>query len=718
MDLSNDEFQSSRLVFSILNLLLLETRPSEKYPINVPEKYSLTRFQKRIIRKKDYGWTILKTLSKAIANFSGLGGPIEALIDARSSTIRDKNNAAEEILSRYVNWIGKQSLLVLAIDNYQFMNREIKHSLESILRKSKGNIAFIIVDRTFNNISESSPSLFDFHNEKKIIELFPFSKVETYSLIKKSITSSPDNLKKISEDIYTKTLGLPKDIEYCVQQYNRAFFNKEPKAEILGLLSTLDRLPLMHQQFLMIVSLLDGGISEQLAINAVLRIDGVSNYSEVKNILDELIALEYLKINSTSGDKLRPGHERIVQATREIINEEVLHEVRGSLINEIEKILDTSNRIERQDYLLHCFIGLQTANELRNKLHYISRLVRTQHRKEQFAYLVSISEELMEIISIFPESTVILILDSFQKSSAFDKGLQIINLLEEKTNYINQDLLLFKFKFLTQLYQYEQAKPIMELLDNESWNIVYKTNLLMALENNEKAKEIIEGVSSKLKVTKEYEAIIMRNTVTLFPSKLAMSNLNKAEKYFSKLESEYRLATIETNKSLVYICQGSLGDSLKVLNKSIIRMESIDSNEIYQPYINIAVTYVLLGKYNVAIEYFKKASNSVPRNLLLDQIKIEVNKIITKYLENLINNEMALSCLKELFERIKGIEMPYLRRIIKHNMNVLNSKKESRVSGIEGFLANNQNVSLYVPVKLKKDSSRFLVIIPSVHWRY
>ncbi len=73
-----------------------------------------------------------------------------------------------------------------------------------------------------------------------------------------------NHLKKLTKDIHVKSLGLPKDIRYCLDKYLLEIKRGVKPGEIEGLLSTLDKLPEIHRQFLLIVSLLNGGLKKKL----------------------------------------------------------------------------------------------------------------------------------------------------------------------------------------------------------------------------------------------------------------------------------------------------------------------------------------------------------------------------------------------------------------------------------------------------------------------
>ena len=115
-------------------------------------------------------------------------------------------------------------------------------------------------------------------------------------------------------------------------------------------LSTIDRLPLIHREFLIIAALLDGGVKKAIARGTVSRLQARMTHAQARRLVDDLVAHDYLRLNSDSGDRLRPGHERIVTAIRDLADDELQEEVRRSLIEELAFALEEPNANEAETY--------------------------------------------------------------------------------------------------------------------------------------------------------------------------------------------------------------------------------------------------------------------------------------------------------------------------------------------------------------------------------
>ncbi len=106
-----------------------------------------------------------------------------------------------------------------------------------------------------------------------------------------------------------------------------------------GAAPSIDRLFLIHRQFLAIATLLDGGVKKAIAQGTVARLTALHE-SSLSEVVDDLVARDYLRVNSESGDRLRPGHERIATAIRDLADDELQEEVRRSLIEELANALE------------------------------------------------------------------------------------------------------------------------------------------------------------------------------------------------------------------------------------------------------------------------------------------------------------------------------------------------------------------------------------------
>jgi tetratricopeptide (TPR) repeat protein len=527
----------------------------------------------------------------------------------------------------------------LTVDNVQFLNLDTRLSLESALQRVGDRVRLIAVDRTTGGSSELNPPVRCFSEATLELQLDVLTRQQTEQLVSSVIADDPETVRALAEDVYTKTSGLAKDIEYCLRQYSMALGRGAGAGAIEGLLSTIDRLPLIHRQFLVIAALLDGGVQKTIAHGTVSRLASAYDRARLDEIVDELIARDYLRLNGENGNRLRPGHERIVIAIRELADEDLHDEIRCSLVDELTAALEAPVTDESETYLLHCLVGLQTARELARHIHYITRLIQAQHRQDQFSYLVAISDELHDILPLLPTHALNDLLDAMQKSSAFEQGIQTVALLDAQGVPGEDERRIFQLKYLTQAYRYDEALALAGRIGDDDRSAVYRVNLLMAVHRDDEARAVTD--SHLTDVPSEFQAVLRRNTITLYDADTALQHLAEAYAYFERDRSDFRLATVDTNRSTVLIQLGRYGDAGRCLERSVERMRYVRSREIFQAQLNVAIRAALLGDHATALAAADEAAVKVPRALLFDQVKIEINRTVLRCAAGIIDRDGA-----------------------------------------------------------------------------
>ena len=702
IDVANDEYQSSRTITSLLKLSLVAGPMTGTSRISVPESLSLERYR-RHTKQRGIGRGLLRAVAQAIGAAIGLGTAVSAALDSKGE---HGSPSVEDELAAYLSWVVKRAALFLAIDNLQFLNLDVRLTLESVLQRVGGETRFVAVDRTVHGVSELDPPLRCFADALLDVHLGNLSPAETKELVEGAIGGDAETVGLLAEDIFIKTDGLAKDVEYCLRQYALELGRGAQAGAIEGLLSTIDRLPLIHRQFLIIAALLDGGVKKAIARGTVSRLTSAYDAAQLDGVVDDLVARDYLRLNSESGDRLRPGHERIVIAIRDLADDELQEEVRRSLIEELAIALEEPNANESETYLLHCLVGLQTARELARNVHYISQLIQSQHRQDQFSYLVAISDELQEILPLLPEHVLNDLLDAMQKSSAFEKGLQIVRLLDSSGAPGASERRLYRLKYLTQAYRYDEALALSEEIGDEEWGAVYRINALMSLDRDDEARTLADAHLSA--TMSECQAVLRRNTITLYDVDTALRHLDEAYRYFEPEQSAFRLATIDTNRSLVYLQARRFGDALRCLDRAITGMRYVGSREIFQAQLNLGIRAALLGDHASALDTLTEAAVHVPRALLLDQIKISVSRTVIECVSGRISGNACEQELLQYLHRIRGVQMPYLQRVLKMNLAAARGEP-SRARPDEGRVSLTANLI----------AGRAIWQFPmSIHWRY
>jgi tetratricopeptide (TPR) repeat protein len=706
-DVANDEYQSTRTIGSLLKTSLVAGRMTGASIISVPEELSLDRYRRRT-RRRGAGRGFIRAIAAAIGGAIGLGTAVGAALDKSSPA-----GAApvEDELAAYFSWAARRELVLLVLDNVQFLNLDVRLTIESVLQRVGKNIRLIALDRTVDDASQLAPPIRCFADGLLELRVGHLTRSETEQLVAGAVGRDV-GVDSLAEDIFTKTNGLAKDVEYCLRQYSLELGRGARVGAIDGLLSTIDRLPLIHRQFLVIAAFLDGGVNKGIARGTVRRLAAVYDNTRLDAVVDELVARDYLRLTGEAHDRLRPGHERIVTAIRDLADEDLHEEVRHSLIEELTAALEAPDAGENEAYLLHCLVGLQTARELTRNLHYISRLIQSQHRQDQFSYLVAISDELQEVLALLPEHVLDDLLDAMQKSSAFDRGLQVVRLLDSKDVPGSATRKIYRLKYLTQAYRYDEALELSEELGQDEWGAVYRLNALMALDRVDEARALADAHLSD--TLSECQAVLRRNAVTLYDVSAALSHLDRAYEYFEREHSDYRLATVDTNRGLVYLNAGGLGDALRSLETALERMRYVGSREVYQAQVNLAVRSALLGDHASALDALGAAAVHVPRALLLDQVKISMNRAVIECAAGMTDSADCERSLVSSSRRTRGVQTPYLDRALAANLAVARGERPTEP------VAHPERVSLTaeLPADGRFRSGAMWSLMMSVHWRY
>jgi hypothetical protein len=663
VDVANDEYHGTRTIGALLKLALVAGPMTGTSTISVPEPLSLPRYRRQN-RQRRVGRGFLRALVQGIAATVGVGAAAKAVLETETDV---DGLQVEDDLAAYLSWVAKREDVFLAVDNIQFLNLDVRLTLESVIQRVGGRMRFISLDRTTGGVSELNPPLRCFSEAMVELHLGVLTRDETEQLVAGTVVDDPEAPGRLADDVYTKTGGLAKDIEYCLRQYSMELGRGARVGAIEGLLSTIDRLPVIHRQFLVIAALLDGGVKQPIARRTVSRLASAYDRARLDEVVDELIARDYLRLNGDNGDRLRPGHERIVIAIRDLADEDLQDEVRRSLVEELASALEAPTTDESETYLLHCLVGLQTARELARNIHYIARLVQSQHRQDQFSYLVAISDELHDILPLLPAHALNDLLDAMQKSSAFEQGLQLVALLDAHDVPGAAERRIHRLKYLTQAYRYDEALSLAEDIgDEDDRSAVYRINLLMAVHRDDEARAIADRHLTDAR--SEYQAVLRRNTITLYDIDTAVRHLDEAYAYFERDQSDFRLATVDTNRSTVFIQGGRYGDAGRCLERSVERMRYVKSREIFQAQLNIAVRAALLGDHATALEVVDEAALQVPRALLFDQVKIEINRTVMRCASGVIDRAAAEAALAACAARIRGYQMPYLHEFATANI--------------------------------------------------
>lgn len=358
--------------------------------------------------------------------------------------------------------------------------------------------------------------------------------------------------------------------------------------------------------------------------------------------------------------------------------------------------------------LIGLFIVVWTTIMIDRRNSTAAAAIRRRYRRDDFPALVALADEMDSQVANLPEQAVLDVLDAMQKSSAFEKGLNLLTVLDATNSLRSGTRQLYEMKYLAQTYRYDDALALSENADADDWSVVARVNTLMALALDNEARELSEEYLRP--ELSEAQAVLRRNTVTLFPADVALKHLDDSYTYFKKVASEFRLATVDTNRSVVYLRCNQPADARMVLERALAGMRSVGSREIYQAQINWAVSAAILDRCEEALEWLDKAGGNVPLSLLLDQVKIRMNRVVVRALMGISKPSETEQDLLACVEALEGFAMPELRRTLLENIAVARRRQGAAPSEARGSLG-----ALGLRVPRARGPWQLMM---SVHWRY
>jgi Cdc6-like AAA superfamily ATPase len=731
MDFVSDDFTTTMLFQSLIYLSQYPIRSNRNNPINIEKNVTFKKF----IETKSLNKIAIERFYSLIKNsIDLLPKSIESFEDSidKPNHIQNFHSLHIEpssIFFEYLKFLTEKQFIVLAFDNYQYISESLRLLIESNIIRFKRNICLIVISKIENNINIVN-NLRCYSNNLKYLNIEPFSLKKTFMLMRTIFPQKNNNeIEKIARDSFIKGKGNPKEIEHYIIHYFNNLKKNLSYSDIETFIDTIGNMPLFQKYILTIAALFPSGLQIDYVIKILEKFLSTNQKKYIYDSINELVMLGYLVINNTSGKILRYKHEKIKTIIK-TIKEEKFIEFQDIILNTLEEII--SKRTKEYLYLLHCFVGILSNGQILIKLDYIVDLLNIQYRNNNYHYICERYDILLKIIDFLPESTILAFLDSFQKTSEFTKGEVVLNILENKKTNINDQFRLYKVKYYTQTYKYNEALTILNniVTDNLSINeiLFYKINILQYLYNNEEAKKLVDTM---LHINREKKSlfyyITLRNSAHYFSFEKACQNLKDVLSYFQQKNFEFGIATTFNNLGVIYLWNYEIKKSIDILLKAKFIMENINSNEIYQPLWNLGVAEALSNNYQTAIAYFEESCTWIHRNLELDYILNRINFFIVKIAAMKMTPIDVINELYDLYKNSKTINNPRMHYQITYNLlalqkivdiNIQISPDKNYWDYIAGIKERKYTgLEVLKTIKIGENNLTFLFIL-SPHWRY
>lgn len=671
---------------------------------------------------------IKKTIILSLSLIPAIGESLSQVFDIdtiNKVSCEYQNNST--IFFDYLKWHNKKGKILFVFDNIQSLPIQVVDSFKNIISEFDEKVS-IISSYTLQceeNIERKLVEKFAFFPNSKSYTINYLSK-EEFKAVCEATLKIESQLRILSNiDFYYSLVnnGNFREIDELFFQLN---CNPETAFEHSPIINGLLSLNEIKKDIIDLTTVFDGGISVDF-VKQIISYNHSCTETEITRSINDLKISRYVVIDENN--ILLSQHGRVSSAaikSKEIsVEEERLLDLISSckkvFINEVYRDISDADFIFCINSIMEFQLKIDFVKHIGLFEKYIDIIYSAYSYSSVckfYCRLVEVCPNPEQVVVFLPLRTIIQILDSCQKTSNFELGIESCKKLQ---NFYNVNS--YKAKYLLQTYCYDDAIATISgsLNSFENWSILI--NALQHKRMDIQCVECVNKLSEYFNLSKysdvEYYYIILRNTGHLFDFSTAKQNIESAEKFFRSVNNKFATLTCLNNLGIVYLYQSkgvneqSLSIAKRLFNQSFEGMQELRSNEIYQSAVNLGIVYIYLKDYFSAQRYFELAKKEVPSNLSFDKLKIECNCIICKYLSN---KSCAKDCIDELgnmYHQVLSCPDPWLKLLYKFNICIL-SKDEINLNEYPG---DYKKYGLFISAG-GDDISDLLMLGPSPHWRY
>ncbi len=712
MDITTDEFQSTSFFPALLETVYMPLSHHYNTITNIPESLALSKYVKKIFRTHTSFESFFGKLTIPVSAIPNAGGPISLIMD---KWLQERTTSIDNMLFLYFKYVIKKTRINLIIDNYQYLPNTIKRVLETSINQYNHGLTFFVIERTDGTYNHEPSFCTAFNHDYLDLKYMTYEQYE--GLIKKQDIDINSDQKGRIWDI---TKGNLKDIDIIL---NEVRIN--PGYDITSNKIAIQHLNTIQQSILLITALFPAGMKEGFVIQFIRSILCETENDKIENAILKLIDLGYIYINGKSNDTIKPSHETVINHVKEAIELYDLTAFCSQLSDILEELVESYHGTKDYSYLLHCWVGINSAEKLKKKSGFVQELISIKYKENAYYYIDTIATSILDIIIYLPENSIEKILVSFQRVSDFANGINLLNNMRYEDPKLYNKFQIFYIKFLIQTYEFEEALKELENFPTSSLKLLCQTNALQHLGYDNEVENLLKTKLPVCKHDDDYH-IILRNTAHFFEYKDAKKNLLLAMEYFSnKRHTSFVVATIQNNLSVVDIWKGEYKEADQSLQKAIKTLLQLHSNEVFESYCNKSILHLLLKQYNLALKFAQNALDNCPRTLTLDIIMLNVNIIIIKLCWQIISAEEALLALKKISNQYPLIEDPWYEFQLLYNqsrLSILTHDREVNLSPIHERYINeyyDSKTKFYILQQFQiQNSSVELCLGLSPNWRY
>ena len=655
----------------------------------------------------------------------GASAPVRSLLNTDAGKARSE--PAPEVPSTFfdfLRWLAAMGAVLVCIDNYQFLGWRQRLMFERTIQTLQSNLRLVIVWRTDGG-GEQLPEAPGFFQENwHEIGLSNVGESEIEGLVANQFPwlSTSEQL-RLAADCRLKTGGNLKEVDYFFRTL-RASYNQQPEkraeySEIAPehLTKTLDRLPLEERLVLALAAFFPAGLKvphlEKIAQNQMNLVS-----SSIGDTVRGLAGIGYVILNSKNGDLVRPAHEKVVTSMREILSDVEIVELRAAAIQTFDGLIERRATVRKEvAYLLHCLVGLLTLKEALSHLDKVSMLFDLEYSRGNHSYLLGVLNSMPDLPLYLPHSSLGLVLDVYQKTSEFYKGLALIEKLRRSDARPNESILeINAAKYLNQLYRYEEAAALLDKVPRSTETLMYKLNILQCQCRDREAVALLQSLQEGEYFEDDHYYIILRNSIHYYLYEDALNRLTRALSHFGNRRLVFEQATVQNNIGVVEAWAGRLDSAEGYLSAAAAVFRGLGSSEIYQPLINLSVTAILRGNLERGEELAEEARMWVAPSLALDLLAIDNNQLVSRFLRGSIGRAKATAEFEDFLLDAARVNDPRLTDVLELNYRTL-TQDQSNYEPRSNM--RTENAGYEVPIAVGREDDSFeLWLILSPHWRY
>lgn len=728
---TNDNY-SENLFFEILIYNCWKASPYTKTGITKIDKKNTFEY---FIKKKKIGKNIKASIYGLLRNslefIPNVGSNLKMLFPDKLN-IEPISKSLELnfslVFQEYLEYLSIKKGVLFVIDNIQFLKLGDQNRLRNILNTISGSIVFIPIVRTKENDKTIQiVNSLKYYDDFMVQLLNPFSEQQTISLIQSVFTKSDKNPIDIGKECYQLTSGNLKEIEQFI------FRKKIGKDQITlpinysQVESNIVSLPKIKRSILVLASLFPTGIKKSYINDIIKEIFSSGNF-ELSNHFEFLEKFQLIKIEKDMDNIIKPSHEKVANSASSFVLDEEFIEIRNAIIKVFKEKARNTNNFSNFSFLINSLIGLQKISEMKKITLLISKYIQALYENCQFNTILLLYDNITtdddgkfdpDILKYFPLIVIKNFLDSFQKTSDFNKGLKLITSVKE---YFQSDI--FEGRYLLQLYNYVEAEKILSRnLENLQYKVAY-LNLKQHLRKDSYVRrEVSKMINSNQVEKNDAYYVILRNTGYLFKSEQANINLRQCVNYFSQKGDLFGKATSLNNLGINYLINKDIPIAEKYFIQAKDIMKSLYSNEIYQSTFNLGICSLFKNNFLDSIKHFSESRQYVPVTLEYDKIKINFIKCVAELLQGKSTLKYTLILLENFIKRAKNLPDPWILFIVRWNYGSLNTlidkKKGEEIKKVSTENYKGKKGAFSMSHTFSYCGKRVRMLIPfSIHWRY